>query len=87
MKSRTTRKFRELYAALPRDVRQRADYAYKRWRDDPNHPGLNFECVDPQESIYSARIGRAYRAVCFVEGDTAVWYWIGHHNIYDRLLK
>ena len=37
--------------------------------------------------VYSARVGIGYRALATVEGDTAVWFWVGSHAEYDQLLK
>jgi hypothetical protein len=32
------------------------------------------------------RIGRGYRALGRRQGDTLVWFWIGTHDDYDRLI-
>jgi hypothetical protein len=37
--------------------------------------------------IFSARIGLDWRAVCVRTGDTALWYFIGSHADYERLIK
>jgi hypothetical protein len=86
MNSRTTRRFRELLAALPAHVRQQARDAYQVFRQDPSHPGLRFKKVHQDPSIYSARVGIGYRAVGALEGETVVWFWIGSHAEYDKLL-
>jgi hypothetical protein len=87
MNSRTTREFRELFAKLPDVVKRQARAAYRLFRDNPHHPGLNFKKIRADLPIYSVRIGIGYRAVGFMEGDTIVWYWIGSHANYDNLLK
>ncbi len=86
MTSRTTRRFRELIAAMPRHVRQQAREAYRLFRENPRHPGLHFKRVHDDPMIYSARVGIGFRAVGVREGDTIVWFWIGSHADYDRLL-
>lgn len=86
MSSRTTRRFRELFSALPAHVRRQAREAYRIFRQDPSHPGLHFKRVIPDPPTYSARVGIAYRAVGILDGDTVVWFWIGSHAEYDRLL-
>jgi hypothetical protein len=86
MKSRTTRQFRELLAALPAHVQRQARVAYQLFRDNPSHPGLRFKKVYPDPPIYSARVGIDYRAVCALDADTAIWFWIGSHADYDKLL-
>lgn len=87
MISRTTRRFWDLYYALPLDIQMRADRAYDLWLIEPNAPGLQFKGVDPQEPIYSVRISRSHRALGILRGDTITWFWIGRHDIYDRLLR
>ncbi len=87
MKSRTTRRFRDLLAALPAQVRRQAKDAYRLFRQDPNHPGLHFKRLVPEPPTYSARVGIGYRAVGARKGDTVIWHWIGSHADYDRLLR
>lgn len=87
MKSRTTERFRKALAALPDEVQEQARAAYRQFIRDPHHPGLRFKPVHPSQPIHSARIGRGYRALGLVDGDTVVWYWIGSHAEYDRILK
>ena len=43
MKSVTSRQFREMYAALPLDVRRHARRAYAFFREDASHPGLRLK--------------------------------------------
>ncbi len=86
MKSRTTQRFRDAFAALPLPIQKRARKAYRRFSSDPAHPGLNFKKVHTQLPIYSARIGLGYRAVGIRTGDEVVWFWIGPHDEYDQLL-
>lgn len=82
MNSHTTRSFREAFRALPPDVQQRAREAYRLWCENPNLPGLRFKRVGDKVSV---RIGRNYRALGILQGDT-VWYWIGKHDEYDRII-
>jgi hypothetical protein len=87
VRSRTTERFRRLLAALPQEVQEQARAAYRRFRDDPSHPGLRFKRVHPRDPIYSARVGRGHRAVGVVIEHAIVWYWIGSQAEYDRLLQ
>jgi hypothetical protein len=84
--SRTTERFRLAFAELPSEIRKAARQAYRTFRDDPGHPGLRFRQVHPTRPIYSARISMHYRALGVRDGDTLVWFWIGSHADYDRLL-
>jgi hypothetical protein len=88
MKSRRTKRFRELYDALPARIQRDADAAYARLAADPNHPGLNLERIQGAQSLlFSARVSEQYRVLGRGEGeDTVVWFWIGTHQEYDKLL-
>jgi hypothetical protein len=85
--SRTTERFREAFGTLPAHVRRRARDAYRLFRENPAHPSLRFKRVHPKLPIYSARIGLGYRALATVADDVAVWFWIGTHAEYDKLLR
>ena len=87
MISRATQQFWKLYNALPPDAQKRADKAYELWLNAPSHPSLQFKRVDPKDPIYSARIDRNYRALGVLRDDTITWFWIGKHEIYDRILR
>ena len=87
MTSKTTARFRTTLAALPAEIRQQARDAYKLFKQNPQHPSLRFRQVHPTEPIFSARVTRGYRAVGLRDGDTVVWFWIGSHAEYERLLS
>jgi hypothetical protein len=36
--------------------------------------------------MVSARIGRGWRAVGVRTGDLVIWFWIGPHHEYDKLI-
>jgi hypothetical protein len=87
MKSRTTRQFREMFARLPESVQRQAREAYRLFQENPSHPSLRFKQVHPDPPTNSARVGISYRAVGALDGDTVVWFWIGSHAAYDKLLE
>ena len=83
MKSLTTPDFWAAYAKLPNEIRVTARAAYRIWQNNPRHPSLHFKKVD---ELWSVRIGRSYRALALLEGDTYFWFWIGTHDEYEQLL-
>ncbi|MFO7907009.1 MAG: hypothetical protein R6U98_30410 [Pirellulaceae bacterium] len=87
MNSHTTRRFRELFGALPAHIQRQAREAYRLFRQNPRHPGLHFKQVCNDPPTYSARVGISYRAVGVLDGDTVTWFWIGAHADYDKLLE
>ena len=87
MRSFTQPSFWKLYRRLPEQVRQQARASYKLFEDDPRHPSLRFKRVSQRQPVYSARVSDDYRAVGVRDGDEIVWFRIGPHHEYDRLLK
>ena len=87
MISHTTTRFRRAFLGLPEETRRQAKEAYKLFKRNPYHPSLRFKQVHPKEPIFSVRAGLGFRAVGIKEGDTIVWFWIGTHSDYDRLLS
>ena len=75
-----------MFQDLPKQIQKQAREAYGLFRDDPSHPGLRFRLVHETKPIYSARINQSYRAVGIRDNDVIVWFWIGSHTEYDRLL-
>ncbi len=53
---------------------------------NPAHSGLQFKKLAGEGDIYSVRIGLDYRALAIVKKNRVVWYWIGSHSDYDRLI-
>lgn len=86
MNSRTTRQFRKLFASLPSHVQRQAREAYRLFQQNLAHTGLHFKQVHPDPPFYSARVGISYRAVGALDGGTIIWFWIGSHADYDKLL-
>jgi len=84
--SHTNEKFRKLYATLSIDVRKQARMAYSQFKTNPYHPSLQFKRIHSSKAIYSVRINIDYRAVGILDGIEVVWFWIGHHNEYDKII-
>jgi hypothetical protein len=87
LRNRRTAKFRELYAALPARTQQRSREVYRLFLQEPSHPSLRFKQVNVRERVYSIRIDRGIRALARREDDALVWFWIGTHADYDKLLR
>jgi hypothetical protein len=85
--SHINKRFRETYAELPEEIQKQAQSAYRLFRQDPFHPSLRFKQVHPTLPVFSARVGLHYRAVGIRDGDEIIWFWIGPHADYDKLVK
>ena len=86
MKSVTTDRFRKAFARLPKSIQERARLSYHLWKLNNNHPGLHFKQIHTQQPIYSVRVGLSYRALGIIENDTIIWFWIGSHQDYNKLI-
>lgn len=86
MNSIVTDDFIDCFARLPDEVREQARRAYRLWRTNPFHPGLRFKPIQGNTGLYSVRVGRGWRALGRLEGDTITWFWIGSHADYDGLI-
>ncbi|MFN8450175.1 MAG: hypothetical protein U0521_16715 [Anaerolineae bacterium] len=86
MTSKRTAAFRQQLRSLPPAVRRQAYKAYRQFKQDPYHPGLQFKHI--RGDLYSVRIGLHFRALGKRSAeDEITWFWIGSHAEYDRLLK
>ena len=56
------------------------------FRQNPSHLGLNFKKVDEENNIHPVRIGLGYRALGQIDGEAIVWFWIGPHGDYNKLV-
>ena len=86
MTSLTTEKFWKAFNKLPDTVQEQAKKAYELWQRDPYHDSLQFKRVHSKKPIYSVRIGIHWRAIGVKENDTLIWFWIGSHADYDKLI-
>jgi hypothetical protein len=87
MRSVPTSRFWKCYADLPKEIQRKAGIAYQLWQINPHAHGLYFKRVSKKQPIYSVRITLDYRALGLLKGDAIVWFWIGNHEEYLRLLK
>jgi len=50
---------------------------------EPRHPSLQLKKVG---RYFSARVGLGYRALGVEIPDGILWFWIGNHAEYERLI-
>lgn len=85
MIGKTDAAFWTLFAGLPRDVQDAARIKHRLWMENPFHPSLCFKELAP--GLWSIRINRQYRALGRRRDDLVVWFWIGTHAEYDRMIS
>jgi hypothetical protein len=85
MISRTNRNFWICFKRLPIAIQRLAVEKFHYWLRDPFHTSLRFKELSP--GLWSVRINRDYRALARKRRDLVVWFWIGSHKDYDRLVQ
>ena len=73
------RHFQDLPDALQRTARRN----FELLEANPRHPSLRFRNVG---RYWSARVSDAYRAVAVQDGGDFLWFWIGPHDEYMRII-
>lgn len=86
MNSKATGSFWKLYANLPAIIKKQARDVFKSFQEDPYYPSLYFKRVHSSRPIFSVRISKDYRAVGILQENEIIWFWIGSHSEYDKLL-
>ena len=87
MKSATTQRFRKAFDELPEIIQENAKRAYSLWEKDPFHKSLQFKQIHKIQAIFSVRIGLSWRALGVKEKNNMIWFWIGSHADYDKLIN
>jgi len=67
VRSLLTDDFLACFAELPAEVKDNARKAYRLWKANHRHPGLQFKRISKGEPLYSVRIGRGWRALGLLE--------------------
>jgi hypothetical protein len=83
VKHRATPTFWYLHRRLAPELRQLADDNFKLLKTDSRHPSLHLKKVG---NYWSVRIGLSHRALAIEHEGDLIWFWVGHHRDYDRLL-
>ena len=71
------------YRHLPAEARELADRCFAMLRADPRHPSLRLKKIG---AFWSARVGLRIRALARDRPEGLVWFWIGPHDRYERLI-
>jgi mRNA-degrading endonuclease RelE of RelBE toxin-antitoxin system len=83
MKHLARASFWESYQRLPERIRRLADKNFELLKQDERHASLQLKKVG---KLWSVRVGRDYRALAFDSSVGLVWFWIGPHHEYDKIL-
>jgi hypothetical protein len=87
VKSHLAADFIACFRALPERIQRLPRKNYKLWKQNPGHPGVQFKLVGKRMPVYSVRVGIGWRALGLRVDDVIVWFWIGSHAEYTKLLR
>lgn len=72
------------YEFLPTYVQHVADQNYRILKSNPKHPSLHFKKIG---RYWSVRVGIHYRALAVETEEGILWFWIGSHANYEKLVR
>ena len=76
--------FWKSYQSLPTTVQKQADKSFEILKQNPAHPSLHLKKVG---RYWSARVDLGHRALAVAVPTGLVWFWIGDHAHYERLIR
>lgn len=85
MRSLAPAEFWSHYTRLPVPIQVLARRTFAIFKRDPFHPSLHFKPV--AGDVWSVRVGRNYHALARRRPDAWLWFWIGSHEDYNKLLR
>jgi mRNA-degrading endonuclease RelE of RelBE toxin-antitoxin system len=84
---RVTREFEKRFRDLPVLTQRRAEKQERLFRENPFHPSLHTEKLQPKErEVWSFRVDRSCRIIFrFLDGKTALFLTVGPHDWVYRM--
>jgi len=79
-----SKSFWAAYYSLPTQIQKIAKRNYILLKENPRHPSLHFKKIN---QYWSARVGTNYRALAVEANNDLLWFWIGSHADYDKLIN
>jgi len=77
-------RFWDAYNKLEPQVQEQADKQFDLLKRNPRHPSLQLKKVG---AVWSARGNLTIRALAAEHDGDFVWFWIGDHREYERLIR
>ena len=85
MKSSALPEFWACFNRLPPPVQKIARKNFRLWQKEPTLKSLGFKRI--KNDLWSVRAGSGFRALATFEDGRYLWFWIGSHDDYERLLR
>ncbi|HAJ79279.1 MAG TPA: hypothetical protein DCO75_05865 [Fibrobacteres bacterium] len=84
MKHFASQQFWKHYYSLPQKIQESADRCFALLKFNHRHPSLHLKNTG---HFWSVRIGIHWRALAVESDNTLIWFWIGNHSEYDRIIN
>ncbi|WP_461833878.1 ParE family toxin-like protein [Desulfothermus sp.] len=76
--------FWENFKELPENVKKLANRNFELLKKNPYHPSLHLKKVG---RYWSVRVGKKYRAIGIEIKEGIIWFWIGKHSEYEKIVN
>jgi len=91
IRSLKTPSFNKAFEAMPKEIQDMACETFLKWRERPDSIKIKSLAAMSHE-VYSAEINYRYRALGVRAKDkngvtTYVWFWVGSHESYNKLVS
>ncbi|MBN1470819.1 MAG: hypothetical protein JW925_03495 [Syntrophaceae bacterium] len=80
----TSSDFWDCYRKLPQNIQELADTNFSLLKENPSYPSLHLKKTGKFRSV---RIGMHYRALGVELPEGLLWFWIGSHADYDKIIE
>ena len=85
MKSSALPEFWNCLDKLPPSAQKIARKNFNLWRRNPGLKSLQFKKI--KRDLWSVRAGSGFRALATFDEGCYLWFWIGSHDEYERLVR
>ena len=85
MKSSALPEFWAALESLPPAAQKIARKNFKLWQKTPSLKSLGFKKI--KADLWSVRAGSGIRALATFDAGCYLWFWIGPHDAYERLIR
>lgn len=77
-------KFKKAFTKLPKNIQSKVRKNAELLKENTSHPSLNYKKLG---KLYSVRITMYYRMLGYIEEGDIIWFWVGGHDEYEKLIK
>ena len=84
MKHFATSEFWDAFDRLPAPIQTKAKKNFELLKTNASHPSLHFKKINQFRTV---RVGLRFRALAIESENDLIWFWIGSHAEYDKMVS